>query len=109
MAMTDTANCLQIEVGMEDHNYTIKLFPYGTQAGRGIVEVSPSTLFGYWEIKDGTEGGGLWFDRVETRGSVTLELIDFDGNYQLPGKVVEALRDAGFIVSEDFDSSEDSD
>ena len=85
------------------HNYTVKLFPYGTQAGRGIVEVSPSTLVGYWEHKDGTEGGELTFERVETRGSVTLELTDFDGDYELPGKVIEALRDAGFIVSDDFD------
>lgn len=88
---------------MRKHKYTIKLFPYGTQADRGIVEVSPSTLYGYWEHKDGTEGGGLTFERVKTRDGLTLELIDFDGDYELPGKVIEALRDAGFIVSEDFD------
>jgi hypothetical protein len=44
---------------MTDYNFTIKLHPYGTAPDVGIVEIDPAALYGYFERKDGSEGGGL--------------------------------------------------
>jgi hypothetical protein len=85
---------------MTDYNFTIKLHPYGTAPELGIVEIDPVALYGYFERKDSSEGGGLWFDRAE---GGTLELIDYDGVSSLSPKVVAALRGAGFIVDADFE------
>lgn len=76
------------------HDYTITLHPYGTDPNRGIVQVSPSTQYGYWERRDGTEGGGLWFDG--------LELTDYDGAFALPRAVCDALVAAGFHLEPEF-------
>ena len=78
-----------------EHNYTITLHPYGNVIGAGFVQISPSTHYGYWEFKDGSEGGGLWFDNDE--------LVDFDGHYLLPKSIVNALRDYGFSLDDTFD------
>lgn len=65
----------------------------------GGVYVDTEAKYGYWEYRDGTEGGGLWF---EIEGN-TLSLQDYDGWYILPKYVADTLRSAGFIVSTDFD------
>ncbi len=54
---------------------------------------------GCWERKDGTEGGELLFDRLE---SGALDLVDFDGAGSLPVAIVCALRSVGVRVSDDF-------
>ncbi len=77
-----------------EHQYTVTLYPHGNAAAVGIVQLSPATNYGYWEFKDGSEGGGLWFENNE--------LVDFDGHYLLPAKVVTALRDHGCIVDDTF-------
>ena len=78
-----------------EHNYTITLHPYGNNPIAGIVKISPESSYGYWEFKDGSEGGGLWFDNNE--------LVDFDGHYLLPKSIVNALREYGFSLDDTFD------
>jgi hypothetical protein len=62
--------------------------------------VDTAALYGYWEYTDGTEGGGLWFEK---RPDGKLELLDYDGWYILPAYVATLLRESGFIVDESFD------
>lgn len=59
----------------------------------GQVFIDPKANYGYWERKDGSEGGGLWFDGKT--------LVDYDGAYELPAKVIEMLRTAGFKVDDE--------
>ena len=81
------------------YNYTINLKPYGDDPDLGVVGVDPAAKYGYWEHKNGVEGGGLWF--VETGGQ--LALTDYDGTSEyLPAKVVRALRGAGMLVDVEF-------
>ena len=61
--------------------------------------IDPAALYGFWERKDGSEGGGLWFDRL---ASGALDLIDYDGAACLPLAIVGALRAAGVVVSDGF-------
>lgn len=75
------------------YNYSIELKPYGDKPG--VVKIDPAALYGYFEFPDGSEGGGLWFDR-DANGK--LDLVDYDGVYELPKKVVQALRDYGVYV-----------
>jgi hypothetical protein len=86
---------------MTDYNFTIKLHPWGDLPNAGIVEIDPDALYGYFERKDGSEGGGLWFDKATAHGH--LNLVDFDGMYVLPMKVITALRAAGVVVDADFE------
>jgi hypothetical protein len=82
---------------MNDYNFTITLQPYGP--GWGVVKIDPNAQYGYWEHKDGGEGGGLWF----AGEAGALELADYDGTSDyLPTRVVRALQAAGFVVDESF-------
>lgn len=60
--------------------------------------IDTTALYGYWDRKDGSEGGGLWLSRP----NVDLVLTDFDGATCLPLAIVGALRAAGVVVSDDF-------
>lgn len=40
-----------------DYNHSITLHPYGNDPEKGIVGIDPESLHGYWERRDGTEGG----------------------------------------------------
>lgn len=73
------------------YNFTIVLSP-STVLGeyKGQIFIDPKAQYGYWERRDGSEGGGLWFDGIT--------LVDFDGAYELPKKVIEAMQTAGFDV-----------
>ena len=84
----------------DSYNFDITLHPWG--ADHGVVGIDTAALYGYWERKDGSEGGGLWFERLDTKG--TLELIDYDGAFELPRSVVAALRAAGVVMDETFDA-----
>lgn len=66
----------------------------------GLAETAVDTgaLYGFWERRDGSEGGGLWFSREGD----TIALVDFDGAYELPRRVIRDLRDLGITVSEVF-------
>jgi hypothetical protein len=76
-----------------EYNYTVTLFPWTNS--NAVVEIDPAAQYGYFEHKDGSEGGGLWFDG--------MELTDFDGTYELPKAVAAALRGAGYILDSSFD------
>lgn len=84
---------------MSDYKFTVKLHPYGTAPGVGIIEIDPDALYGYFERRDGSEGGGLWFERLDNG---TLELVDYDGVSCLAPSVSKALRAAGYVVDADF-------
>jgi hypothetical protein len=85
---------------MTDYNFTIKLHPWGDNPERGTVGIDQVELYGYWDHKDGSEGGGLWFERLDNN---QLDLIDYDGDYVLPRLVIAALRSAGVSVDVDFE------
>ena len=58
------------------------------------VAISPTTNYGYWDRKDGSEGGGLWFDGKT--------LTDFDGAMSLPRQVCEQIISLGYEVGQEF-------
>jgi hypothetical protein len=98
----------------DSYNFTMILHPWGTEHGQ--VGIDPAALYGYWERKDGSEGGGLWFETVceaptaSAGGFVAgkpvqggpLELIDYDGAFELPRSVVAALRVAGVYLDDTY-------
>jgi hypothetical protein len=88
------------------YNFSITLRPWGTDPNKGQVSIDPVARYGYWERKDGSEGGGLWFDTVpglyRPGDKPALELVDYDGAFALPRAVYAALRDAGY-ADESFD------
>lgn len=55
-------------------------------------------LSGYWEYKDGSEGGDLelWANKKDN----ILEVNDFDGAYDLPSYVKEELKSLGVTIEE---------
>lgn len=81
-----------------DYNHSITLHPYGNDPEKGIVGIDPESLHGYWERRDGTEGGELIFSMHE--GKLILE--DFDGAFSLPKPVIESLTEYGVQIDEDF-------
>lgn len=76
---------------MTDYNMTLII-------GKGAIGISSSNLVGYWEHRDGSEGGELIFARLPDNN---LELVDCDG--LPPSYVFTALRNAEFIVPASFD------
>lgn len=88
----------------ESYNFDTILHPWG--ADHGEVGIDTDALYGYWERKDGSEGGGLWFSRELINSRLNqkgpLELIDFDGAFDLPKAVKTALVTAGVVLDETF-------
>lgn len=100
-----------------EYNFSL-LLDYEPKAP-GKTHIDLDAKYGFWEYRDGTEGGGLWFEpfnpttcefpepetppEAPSRG---LMLADFDGWYILPAYVAKALREAGFYVSKDYDWTE---
>ena len=66
-----------------------------------VVQVDDAAKYGYFDRKDGSEGGGLWFD-VSPLGTKGLELVDYDGASDLPTRVINALTTAGYHVDPSF-------
>ena len=59
------------------------------------INLSTDSAYGCFEdIKDGGEGG-LWFERTADG----LALCDYDGYYELPKQVIEALKEFGCDTS----------
>lgn len=87
---------------MSKYNFTITLHPYGDKPGAGLVEIDPAELFGYFEHRDGSEGGGLWFE-LDFENQKDLILTDYDGCYCLPRQVISALRAHGITVGPEFE------
>ncbi|CAB4154929.1 hypothetical protein UFOVP653_44 [uncultured Caudovirales phage] len=84
---------------MTNTNFTT-LRPWGDGTKFGAVGINYDALRGWFDLKDGSEGGGLWFDR-EDDGSLSLR--DYDGVFALPAGVITALRGAGVVVDADFE------
>ena len=64
---------------------------------KGRIGISSSDLVGFWEHRDGSEGGELTFVR---RADNNLQLEDCDG---LPlAYVFAALRNAEFVVPSSY-------
>jgi len=80
-------------------NYNLTLRPYGDTPDSGIVRIDTEKRYGYWEHRNGSEGGGLWFEQPTGR---PLELVDYDGHYVLPAPVVRALLAAGVVIEPEF-------
>ena len=61
-------------------------------------EITPDTHRGWFDHEEyGDEyGGGLWFDN-------NMNLTDYDGVIELPKEVIQAIRDLGFHVGEEFE------
>lgn len=61
-------------------------------------EITPDTHCGWFDHEEYGEecGGGLWFDN-------NMNLTDYDGVIELPKEVVQAIRDLGFYVGEEFE------
>lgn len=76
---------------MADYNFTVQR----KHARGNEIHIDPARLYGYWERRDGSEGGGLWFELLPDG---KLELIDYDGDYELPQAVVELLRAEGYVL-----------
>lgn len=72
------------------YNFTLK-----TTVGKFEVQIDPVAMYGYFEHEElGDEcGGGLWFDTDK-------ELLDYDGVYDLPKKVREAITNLGYSVKD---------
>lgn len=64
-----------------------------------VIKIDTEALYGYWEHSDGSEGGGLWFDK---NCDGILELADYDGAFELPIKVLKALESARVFVDDVF-------
>ncbi len=84
-------------------------YNFDTKLNKGKYEVQIDTAanYGYFEHEEyGDErGGGLWFDThpTSTPQKKVLNLIDYDGMSYLPKHVIEALREAGHNVDEEFE------
>lgn len=64
----------------------------------GRIVVDEDSLDGWWEYKDGAEGGTLTFDIEGDR----LVLVDYDGAYCLPRYVCQTLEEMGVRIDEEF-------
>lgn len=80
------------------YNFNLTLRPYGDNPDAGIVQIDTAARYGYWEHRNGSEGGGLWFQPVNLDAASPLELVDYDGSYYLPPAVVRALQAAGVVI-----------
>jgi hypothetical protein len=71
-------------------------FDKTTRIGDYEVNLCTDKLYGCFEdVEDGGEGG-LWFDKTD-QGQ--LKLVDYDGYYELPKPVIQALVQFGCDVS----------
>jgi hypothetical protein len=76
---------------MGTHESTMTLYIHPTEP-RGFIE---------WDVPrlDDTEEIGLRFDHA----GKNAELTDYDGVHSLPIQAIEMLREAGFVVSKEFE------
>ena len=89
---------------MSDYKFDLML---KTSVGNEIG-IDTAAGYGYFTKRDGSEGGGLWFERVDVIGKTgiagCLELVDYDGVIALPMHVYLKLLDQpNLIIDEAFD------
>ena len=65
------------------HNFTLK-----QTLGHWLIEISPSSNYGYFENQKTGIGGGLWFEFGV--------LTDYDGVFELPTNVAQAIVNLGY-------------
>lgn len=83
---------------MSDYNFIVLL-----QSLDYDIKIDLHEMYGYFDHQLGGEGG-LWFQFTENdEGLRQIELIDYDGVFQLPHQVIFALRNAGYVVDELFE------
>jgi len=67
------------------------------RVGKWVTYICEEVMYhehtGYFEHDDLGEGGGLWF--------TDWELVDYDGVYELPEEVEEAIKHLGFSLGEE--------
>lgn len=80
---------------MAYYNFNVE---FVTSKGKKVC-IDTSAKYGYFEMSDGSEGGGLWFETVDDK----LMLIDYDGQPSLGKSIIDGLREHGFIVESDFE------
>ena len=68
-------------MNQQKYNFTVK--------GKRVA-IDPLANYGYWDRKDGSEGGGLWFEGKA--------LVDYDGAFDLPAAVRAELSELGFLA-----------
>ena len=84
---------------MAYYNFDIKL-----HEDEFDIQIDTDAHYGYFERDDGECSGGLWLAATADPDiTQSLELVDFDGTFELPKPVLKALRDAGFGAGEDFE------
>lgn len=66
------------------------------QIGKWHTVVYPTEFRGYFEHDDYGEGGGLWFEDVDE----STFLVDYDGVFELPREVCEAIEHMGYYVED---------
>lgn len=71
--------------------------------------IDPEARYGYWTHADGSEGGGLWFERMVTRARAEdkdfqLALVDYDGCWELPAIIIQELKILGIFVDEEIET-----
>lgn len=71
-------------------------FDKTVQIGDYETNLCTAEAYGCFEDVEHGGEGGLWFDRNEDG---TLSLCDYDGYYELPKQVIEALVQFGCDVS----------
>lgn len=83
---------------MADYNFNVTL----RRNAQSVIKIDSAALYGYWERADGSEGGGLWFQRTQLPGGQfgSLELVDYDGCFELPEQVVQLLREHGCLIDD---------
>lgn len=64
------------------------LFDRVSKVGKWTVQIDTNEQYGFFEHDDYGEGGGLWL--------VDNALEDFDGVFELPSEVIEAIENCGF-------------
>ena len=75
------------------YNFTQRL-----TKGKWEVLLDPVAKYGCFEHEDTGTGGGLWFEK----DGDLLTLTDYDGVYEMPRAVGEALREMGCVVDSEF-------
>ena len=80
---------------MSKFNFTVKI----PRNEVSEIAIDVRACYGYWDRNDGSEGGGLWFEKVKNK----LLLTDYDGASSLPKQVVELLHKHGYIPDDQLD------
>jgi hypothetical protein len=75
------------------------MYNFSLKSSRTFID--PVQRYGYWNRKDGSEGGGLWFGPI--KGCDQLQLIDYDGCSALPLAVIAEIRALGIYVPQDLE------